>query len=54
MVDNVNIDNQSKSLSYKGNTKYRGRLSAVDLLINAACFAKKKIMFAVSKTADLN
>ncbi len=30
------------------------RLSTVDVLIIVACFVKKKIMFGLSKAADLN
>ncbi len=30
-----------------------GRLSTVDLLVKVACLAKKKLMFAISKAADL-
>jgi hypothetical protein len=32
----------------------KGRSSTVDLLIKLACFLNKQIMFAISKTADLN
>jgi hypothetical protein len=32
-----------------GNTKTRGRLSTIDLLIRVACFARKEIMFSISK-----
>jgi hypothetical protein len=37
-----------------GNTNWRERLSTVDLLIKGAGFAKKLIIFAISKAADLN
>jgi hypothetical protein len=31
-----------------------GRLSTGDLLIRVACFVEKKIMFTISRAADLN
>jgi hypothetical protein len=37
-----------------GTTNIRGRLSNVDFLIKTACFVKNEIMFAASKTANLN
>jgi hypothetical protein len=35
-------------------TNLKGMLSTVDILNKVACFAKKKIMFAALKAADIN
>jgi len=37
-----------------GKSYPRGRLSTVDLLVKVVFFAKKQIIFAISKAADLN
>jgi hypothetical protein len=42
-----------KACTLPGNTNSRGRLNTVDLLTRVACFVKKKIIFSISKGAEL-
>jgi len=46
--------NRKRVIERAGNTNQKGKLSAVNLLIRVTSFIKKKIIFSVSKAADLN
>jgi hypothetical protein len=37
-----------------GNANWGARLSTLDLLIKAACFVKKLLIYSIYKGADLN